>query len=103
MKLLSTLIDQWKEVPEYTDVAGQVLDESLVNILSKKFLMPTTCLNGCHLEIWEDDCPKMWRKVDSKAFYRQTRYCRRHGFARIFLVSQMALEANNINDISVIE
>lgn len=103
MKLLSALTDEWKEVPEYADVTGQVLDESLVDILSKKELMPTTCPNGCPLEIWEDDCPKMWKKVESKAFYRQTRYCRKHGFARIFLVSQMALAANNINDISVIE
>lgn len=103
MKLLTTLIDQWKEVPEYTDVTGQVLDENLPNILSKKDLLPTTCANGCPLEIWEDDCPKMWRKVDSKAFYRQTRYCRKHGFARILLISQMALAANKIEDISVVE
>lgn len=87
-------ISYWKSDSVYKTVSGEVIDEYLPDILSGIRLLPALCPNGCSLAVCESDTPYHWARVG--ACYRQTRFCRTHGFAFIIVVSDYALVANAI-------
>lgn len=84
-KLLAQVIEDWKKTDGFCDVSG-------------KLWIPGSprqerCPNGCHLEIYE--MPASWEPVRGRDAYCQTRVCRKHGFARIYLVSGPTAAAHN--------
>lgn len=76
--LLKEVIKEWKRVPEYTDVEARYWEPNQPRI--------ETCPQGCNLQIWEELFAK-WRRISGYDAYRQTRFCREHGFARIYIIT----------------
>lgn len=83
--LLKNLIKSWKTVPEYTDVDAVYWQPDQPQIIS--------CPNGCDLEIYE--APPDWIRISGYDAYRQTRICRRHGYARIYVITGPDAWAHN--------
>lgn len=84
-KLLNELVEKWKEHPGYTDVDGMFLNApSNEQILNK-------CTNGCALESYEaTNGQAPWRELQEHPGYcRQTRICREHGYARIYVTTEL--------------
>ena len=86
--LLRYLIEEWRRVPEYSDVDGQYWEPNQPQV--------DTCPHGCNIEIYEDT-PNKWARVSGYDVYRQTRICRKHGFARIYTITGPIAKANNWN------
>ena len=86
--LLKNLVVEWKKVPEYTDVEAQYWEPNQPQI--------ETCPHGCDLQIWEEPFGK-WRRISGYDVYRQTRFCREHGFARIYIITGQTALAYNWN------
>ncbi len=84
--LLNELVKDWKKEPVYKDVAA-VLWEPGQPQLDK-------CPDGCSLEIYEQT-PTEWGRITNRDAYRQTRICRKHGFARIYVISGPTAAALN--------
>ncbi|MHB8123754.1 MAG: hypothetical protein ACYDG4_16575 [Desulfuromonadaceae bacterium] len=80
-KLLRDLEGKWKESGLYKDVEASywVPGQFQVN----------KCPKGCELSIHKKDD---WAQVDNIDAYRQTRICRAHGFARIYVITGPAAE-----------
>jgi len=83
-KLLRDLEDKWKESGLYKDVEASswVPGQSQAD----------KCPKGCQLSIHENGG---WTQVDAIDAYRQTRFCRVHGFARIYVITGPAAAASN--------
>lgn len=86
-KLLAQVISNWEKNHDYHDVSGKLWVPGSSRL--------ERCPNGCHLEISE--MPINWERVQGHDAYRQTRICRAHGFARIYLVSGPTAAAHNWN------
>lgn len=84
--LIENLVEEWKKVPEYADVEGQYWEPNQPQVDS--------CPHGCDLEIYEDTSTK-WARVSGYDVYRQTRICRQHGFARIYIITGPTAQASN--------
>ena len=83
--LLEEVVKEWKRSPEYTDVEGVYWEPNQPRM--------ETCPRGCNLQTWEE--PNKWKRISGYDAYRQTRYCRNHGFARIYIITgPTALEHN---------
>ena len=76
--LLNNLIEEWKKNSEYSDVEA-VNWEPNQNQVEK-------CPYGCDIEIYENT-PTNWARISKRDVYRQTRICRKHGFARIYVIT----------------
>ena len=74
--LLDELRLEWKENPEYSDVQAEYWTTGNKQI--------ERCPNGCRLEIYEDSAMG-WVPISGRDAYRQTRICRKHGFAIIYV------------------
>jgi hypothetical protein len=83
-ELLKDLEDKWKESGLYKDVEASywVPDQFQVN----------KCPQGCQLSIRENGD---WDRIDCCDAYRQTRICRAHGFARIYVITGPTAELNH--------
>lgn len=86
-ELLSQVIADWEKSGNYQDVSGKVWVPGSPR--------QERCPDGCHLEIYE--MPVKWERVPGYDACRQTRICRKHGFARIYLVSGPMATAHNWN------
>ena len=75
--LLKKLIEDWKKNSKYEDV------QALYWIPNDK--MVEKCPDGCSLEIYEGG--NGWRRITGYDAYRQTKICRTHGFARIYVIT----------------
>jgi hypothetical protein len=84
--LLNELVKDWKREPHYKDVAA-VLWEPGQPQLDK-------CPEGCSLLIYEQN-PAKWGRVTDRDAYRQTRICRKHAFARIYVITGLTAAAFN--------
>jgi hypothetical protein len=82
--LLVQLIADWKN-KGYLVVSGKLWEPG------SPFLQ--RCPEGCHLEIYEK--PADWEKISGHNVYRQTRICKVHRFARIYLINKETAEAHN--------
>ena len=76
--LLDGLANEWKEGSEYDDVEAEYWTPGEEQV--------ELCPEGCGLEIYEDT-PKKWGRAPNRDVYRQTRICRKHGFARIYVIT----------------
>ena len=76
--LLDDLKTEWQKVPEYTDVEAEYWVPMQAQM--------ETCPHGCDLEIYEET-PEKWVRISGRDAYRQTRICRKHGFARIYVIT----------------
>ncbi len=83
--LLQNLVKSWKTVPEYTDVEASYWEPGQ--------LRAESCLNGCSLEIYE--ATPGWIRISGYDAYRQTRICRKHGCARIYVITGPNASAHN--------
>jgi len=82
-ELLNELVEKWKENLGYTDVDSMFLDNpSNEQILNK-------CTHGCTLVNYEATSGKPpWRELQEPPdYYRKTRICREHGYARIYVTT----------------
>ena len=86
--LLYELKTEWKKIKEYKDVEVEywVPDQ----------YQAEKCPEGCELEIYEDT-PVKWGRVTNRDVYRQTRIFRKHGFARIYIITGSTASALNWN------
>jgi hypothetical protein len=84
--LLKDLVEEWKRVPEYTDVEAEYWEPNQPQV--------ETCPHGCDLMIYEDT-PTKWARISGRDVYRQTRICREHGFARIYIITGPTAQAHN--------
>lgn len=84
--MLDELVAKWKEQSHYKDVEAVYL-----NVPSDEQLAET-CPSGCTLVIYgsEQGGPS-WREMqDYPDHFRQTRICRAHGFARIYVTTGLS-------------
>jgi hypothetical protein len=91
MKLLEKVVAEWEKVPLYSDVKAAFLDHP------SEDQMVESCPHGCVLQIHgETDGIGPWREMEEYVdYYRQTRFCREHGFARIYVTTGLkAFQAN---------
>jgi len=84
--LLENLVQEWKRSPEYSDVEADYWEPNKPQIES--------CPHGCNLEIYENT-PTKWARISKHDVYRQTRICRQHGFARIYIITGPTAAAHN--------
>lgn len=85
--LLNDLKNEWeKGSPGYKDVEAEYWTPGEKQV--------EKCPKGCELEIYEDT-PKKWGRVSNHDAYRQTRICRKHGFARIYVITGPSASASN--------
>jgi len=82
--VLEVLVEEWRKVPEYTDVEACCWTPGQPQAQS--------CPKGCNLDVYEST-PTGWLRVSGRDVYRQTRICRRHGFARIYVITGPAAQA----------
>lgn len=75
-ELLNRLEAEWRRVQEYTDVQAIAWTPSQP--------IETQCPQGCVLELWE---PATWGLVEGHDARRQTKFCRAHGYARIYVIT----------------
>lgn len=79
-ELLKIVIETWKKNPIYTDVDAECWEPGQPRV--------KTCSKGCDLIVYEMYVdPSGWRFMGDRDCWRQTRICREHGFARIYLIS----------------
>lgn len=73
----------WKENPSYINVEASHFD------CSPDQEMEERCPHGCGLDIYRaEDRMGSWRAVEGfDDTYRQTRFCRIHGYARIYVTT----------------
>lgn len=91
MELLEKLVAEWKKVPLYSDVEAVFLNHPSEDQMVER------CPHGCILQIHgETDGTRPWRAMaDLADHYRQTRFCREHGYARIYVTTGLrAFQAN---------
>jgi hypothetical protein len=86
--LLKGVVKKWKRSPEYTDVQASYWEPNQPQV--------ETCPQGCNLQIWEQTFGK-WSRISGYDAYRQTRFCRKHGFARIYIITGPTGLAHNWN------
>jgi hypothetical protein len=86
--LLKTLVEEWKRVPEYKDVDAEYWEPNQPLV--------EECPEGCEVEIYEATGTN-WGRIEGRDAYRQTRICRKHGFARIYVISGVTAAALNWN------
>lgn len=84
--LLNDLKTKWEEIPKYNDVRVEYWKPGDVQV--------DKCPNGCELEIHEDT-PTKWDRISGYDVYRQTRICRAHGFARIYVITGSTAQSYN--------
>ena len=84
--LLKKLIAEWKKVPEYKDVDAAYWLPGQPQV--------EKCAHGCELEIYEQTDAK-WSRIPGYDVYRQTRICRKHGFAMIYVITGSTADAHN--------
>ena len=82
--LLNDLKTEWQKVDEYKNVEAE-------------YWVPgqpqeKTCSHGCVLEIYEGT-PEKWGLIPNRDVRRQTRICRKHGFARIYVITGLKAKA----------
>lgn len=87
--ILEDLVEEWKKVSIYKDVETEYWKPKRTQLI--------ICPNGCNLEILEEDTSTKWAKVPGRDAYRQTRICRKHGFARIYIITGPTAQASNWN------
>ena len=85
--LLSELTNKWSESSDYKDIQAFEWHPGLER--------EENCPKGCRLQIYEETIG--WSKVQDRDAYRQTRICRKHGFARIYVISGPTAEAHKWN------
>lgn len=83
--LLKNLVKSLKTAPEYTDVEAIDWEPGQPRIES--------CPNGCNLEICE--ATPGWIRISNYDAYRQTMICRKHGYARIYVITGPNASAHN--------
>jgi hypothetical protein len=79
--LLKNLKEEWEKERDgfrYTNVDASYWEPGQQQI--------EECPSGCKLEIYEQS-PAKWGRVENRDAYRQTRICRKHGFARIYVIT----------------
>lgn len=88
---MDKLVSQWKENVGYTDVDGKFMERPSNEQLAEK------CLRGCSLVIYEaSKGAGPWREMQEYPdHYRQTRICRKHAYARIYVTT--GLHALNVS------
>ncbi len=88
---LDRLVSEWKKSGAYTDVEAVYLNCPSDEQIQK------SCPHGCELEIAKVHHRNgPWHVMEEPGdFYRQTRICREHGYARIYVTT--GLEALGTN------
>ena len=83
MEMLKELITKWKEKPQYKDVDAVFL------MMPSDDQMVEKCPHGCALVTYEsEEGGAPWREMQEYPdYFRQTRICREHGFARIYVTT----------------
>jgi len=76
--ILKTLREQWCHIPEYTDVEALFWSPEQPRDIKYP--------HGCNLEIYEEP-ENRWGTVPGHVARRQTRLCRTHGYARIYVIT----------------
>lgn len=84
--LLEELKREWKKMPGYKDVEAEYWVPGQGQI--------EKCPNGCKLEI-HGNTPEGWIEVSGRDFWRLTKICRKHGFARIYIITALTASAVN--------
>jgi hypothetical protein len=86
MNMLDELVAKWKETPQYKDV-----DAAFLNVPSEQQLTET-CPSGCTLVTYESEKGgSAWREMQEYPdHFRQTRICREHGYARIYVTTGLS-------------
>lgn len=85
-ELLQNLVKEWEKAPEYKEVDAEYWEPNQPQVQK--------CPQGCNLEIYEDT-PSKWARIPEHDAYRQTRICRKHGFARIYVITGPTALAQN--------
>jgi len=91
--LLEVLVEEWKRDPSYSDVEADCWEPNQPQV--------KVCPKGCNIEIYEDN-PAKWARISGRDAYRQTRICRKHGFARIYVITGPTALAKNLEPRSVL-
>lgn len=86
--LLKNLEKEWEKNHECKDVKAELWKPGDQQV--------EKCPIGCNLEIYENT-PKKWGRITGRDVYRQTRICREHGFARIYVITGPTACALNWN------
>ena len=83
MELLNELVTKWEEKPKYKDVDAVFLKVPSDDQMIEK------CPHGCNLIHYEsEEGASSWREMQEHPdYFRQTRICREHGFARIYVTT----------------
>ncbi|MEW6666281.1 MAG: hypothetical protein AB1512_13810 [Thermodesulfobacteriota bacterium] len=76
-ELIRELVRDWQRAVDYEDVRAESWQPGHPRV--------EKCPHGCYLQIYE--MPAKWDMISGRDVYRQTRICRKHGFARIYLIS----------------
>ena len=84
---LKNIVEEWKTIPEYNDVEAIYWEP--------KDPQEELCPEGCSLEIYEE--APGWIRISGYDAYRQTRICRKHGYARIFVITGISASAHKWN------
>lgn len=79
-ELLAQVVEEWANNNNYYDVSGKLWIPGSPRL--------ERCPDGCHLDIYE--LPKKWERIRDIDAYRQTRICKVHRFARIYILSEAA-------------
>ena len=85
---LDELKKEWRKIPEYINVESEYWVPGQAQI--------ETCPNGCKLKIYENT-PTKWARIPGRDAYLQTRICRKHGFARIYVITGPEASAKKWN------
>ena len=82
--LLNDLVKKWSDSPAYRDVKAIEWNPDIEKEIR--------CPKGCELTIYEGGTG--WSRIPDHDAYRQTRICREHGYARIYVISGPTAAAN---------
>ena len=83
--LLNDLVKKWSESQDYKDVKAFEWNPGMQR--------EERCPERCELQIHEERSG--WDRITDHDAYRQTRICRKHGYARIYVISGPTAMANN--------
>ena len=83
---LADIETEWKTVTEYKTVKAEYWAPGKPR--------KEACPYGCKLEIYENT-PTKWGRTEGHDAYRQTRICRKHGSAIIYVITGPTASASN--------
>lgn len=88
-EILRGLEEQWRQsITPYSDVKAIHLQGDAEPNVDEK------CSHGCALVVYESENGQNWRAMDQYAdLFRQTRICRKHRYARIYVKTGLDFHA----------